>query len=150
MEVLQNRPTVLLDGAHNPDKMAALVESVQAIYPGQRATILFGALKIKNATAMLETLLPIASRFIFAQIDVTGKPSSEPDELAALFHELDSTLPVETVDTPEQGIERALAALDPDDLLIITGSLYFIGAARDHWHPKEELIQQMTGWSSSR
>jgi dihydrofolate synthase / folylpolyglutamate synthase len=143
MEVLQTQPIVLLDGAHNPDKMAALVDSIQAIYPGQQATIVFGALKIKNATAMLETLFPIANRFIFAQIDVTGKPSSEPGELAVLLRELAPKLPVETADSPAEGIERALVTLPPNDLLIITGSIYFIGAARDYWHPKEELIQQI-------
>ena len=144
MEVLQTHPTVLLDGAHNPDKMSALVDSVQTIYPGQRATILFGALKIKNAAAMLEMLIPIANRFIFAPMDVSGKPSSAPDELAALLHELAPDLPVETADSPVQGIERALATLAPKDLLVITGSIYFIGAAREKWYPKEELLRQIT------
>lgn len=144
MEVLQTNPTVLLDGAHNPDKMAALVESVQALYPGQKATILFGALKIKNATVMLETLLPIANRFLFAPLDVTGKPSSTPQELVTLLHELAPTLPAETVPSPETGIQRALSTLPPDGLLLITGSIYFIGLARDHWHPKDQLLQQLT------
>lgn len=144
MEVLQTHPTVLLDGAHNPDKMAALVESVEAIYPGQKATVLFGALKIKNAHVMLETLLPIANRFLFAPLDVTGKPSSTPQELVTLLHELAPTLPAETVPSPEAGIQRALATLPPDGLLLITGSIYFIGLARDHWHPKDQLLQQLT------
>ena len=143
MEVLQTSPIVLLDGAHNPDKMAALVESVQAIYPGKRAAILFGALKIKNASVMLETLLPIASRFIFAPMDVTGKPASTPGELSTLLHELAPDLPVETANSPEAGIAHALAALTPDDLLIITGSIYFIGAVREHWFPKDTLLQQL-------
>ncbi|NUM46042.1 MAG: hypothetical protein HUU38_15150 [Anaerolineales bacterium] len=150
MEVLQPEvpsrpaPTVLLDGAHNPDKMAALVESVQALYPGQKATLLFGALKIKNAPVMLETLLPIANRFLFAPLDVTGKPSSTPDELVTLLHTLAPDLPAETVPSPEAGIQRALATLPPDALLIITGSIYFIGLARDHWHPKEQLLLKLT------
>lgn len=144
MEILQTRPTVLLDGAHNPDKMAALVESVRALYPGQRATILFGALKIKNAAAMLEMLCSIARRFIFAQAAVTGKPSAAPDELAALLHELAPGMEAETAGSPAEGVERALAALVPDDLLLITGSIYFIGAARERWYPKEALLRQIT------
>lgn len=144
MEILQTNPTVLLDGAHNPDKMAALAQSIQTLYPGQKATLLFGALKIKNAPVMLETLLPIANRFIFAQIDVTGKPSSTPHELADLLRALAPDLPIETADSPEQGLERALTTLPPNGLLIITGSIYFIGAAREHWHPKEQIIQQLS------
>jgi dihydrofolate synthase/folylpolyglutamate synthase len=144
MEVLQTHPTVLLDGAHNPDKMAALVESVQTLYPGQKATLLFGALKIKNATVMLETLLPIANRFLFAPLDVTGKPSSTPHELATLLHTLAPNLPAETVPSPEAGITLALATLPPDALLLITGSIYFIGLARDHWHPKNQLLHQIS------
>ncbi|GAB4581703.1 MAG: folylpolyglutamate synthase/dihydrofolate synthase family protein [Anaerolineales bacterium] len=144
MEVLQTSPTVLLDGAHNPDKIAALVQSIQTLYPGQKATLLFGALKIKNAPVMLETLLPIANRFIFAQVEVTGKPSSTPHELATLLRTLAPALPIETADSPEQGLERALTTLPPNGLLVITGSIYFIGAARDYWFPKEALMQQIS------
>ncbi|MFQ5616197.1 MAG: bifunctional folylpolyglutamate synthase/dihydrofolate synthase, partial [Anaerolineales bacterium] len=136
MEIVQRNPTVILDGAHNPHKMRALAESFRAIYPRQRVAVLFGMLVTKDAAARLRALLHIASRFIFAKTDVFGKPPMPPAKLSDTLRSLAPDIPVQTLESPRQGIALALQTLAPDDTLLITGSIYFIGAVRDYWYPQ--------------
>ena len=130
LEIVRRQPTVILDGAHNPHKMRSLASSLRQLFPARRFTVLFGSLLIKDAAAMLRALLPLAGRFIFAPNPVYGKPGMTPQALAAALHRLAPDVPVELADSVQDGIQRGLAALPPDGHLLITGSIYFVGAAR--------------------
>ena len=131
LEVVQENPLVILDGAHNPHKMATLVASLQDLYPNQKITAVVGSIAGKNGAAMLAALAPLVGRWVFTQPRVPGKPAIPPQELAALVGETDVS--VQTAATVQEAITAALAA--PTDYILITGSLYLIGEARSYWYP---------------
>lgn len=142
LEVIQPEPLVILDGAHNPNKMEALVASLQVLYPEKKVTALVGMLQTKDARASLQALLPAISRLVVTRPYVYAKPAVEPEALAAMARELRPGLPVETVPEVAQGIRQILPQLQADELLVITGSLYLLGEARNYWIPRERILQQ--------
>ena len=43
-------------------------------------------------------------------------------------------------------VARAVEAADPDDLVVVTGSLYLCGEARARWYPPREVLEQRSSW----
>jgi len=140
MEIVQREPVVILDGAHNPHKMTALAATLQALYPGRPLIVVIGVLAAKDATAMLAALAPLAPRWIVTQPHVLGKPPLPPAELAAAIRRLTPHAEIETSDRVGTGIARALQLAELDTVVLVTGSLYMLGEARNRWVSPDDLI----------
>ncbi len=120
---------LIIDGAHNPAAMTALVTTWQEEYgQDQKATIVFAAADSKEVSSMLSILAMIAANFIFVKL--SAKRGLETDALtAALQQSAASRIPhLTAIDVPD--------ALKPsqcsDDLILITGSLFLAGEALSH------------------
>ena len=123
MEVVQQSPKVILDGAHNIHALKRFVETVKQYgKDGSRHTILFSALKRKHYQEMVDYLrkeLPEA-RFVLTTFDYVGAiektdvPHSE----------------IEFVEDAHQFIEEFGTQASSSETLWITGSLYFISFMR--------------------
>jgi dihydrofolate synthase/folylpolyglutamate synthase len=107
----------LLDGAHNPDGMAALVAALE----GQRiGGVIFGALADNSWRPMLERLGAIdAPRFY---VSPAGRAPAKADELLAV-------LPGVPHESLASAIEEA-RIMAGDLPIVICGSLYLVGEAR--------------------
>lgn len=57
--------TIILDGAHNSQKLEALVSTIKQQYPGKEFSVIFGSAKNRDWRELLEILRPIASEFVF-------------------------------------------------------------------------------------
>lgn len=126
-EVLGREPLVIVDGAHNPNGVEALVQSLKQYLPGRSMTFVMGVMADKNYDQMLELAAPLARRFI------TVTPESHraldsgrlAEDAASRFG-----LPVQDAGTVEAGVSMALAEAGPEDVVCILGSLYQAGAVR--------------------
>ena len=143
MEVMQTEPLVIIDGAHNPAKMKSLITNVTKLYPDKSITAIVGVLATKDASSQLKYLAPYVDRWAITQPHVFGKPSTTPEELAEMTRPL-TDKPMEIFESVEVALSAVLPTLNPQtDLLLITGSLYLIGDARGHWHPKQQLLREL-------
>jgi dihydrofolate synthase/folylpolyglutamate synthase len=134
MELVRQRPLVLLDGAHNPDKMTALATALEALYPGRDVT---AVLAFKRGHDLEDTLRAIAGRLkraYLTRFDATtdfGRGQAvDPSAIDAVIDRLDA--PAERIleADPVVAVQRALAAAKPTDVIVVTGSLYLVGAVR--------------------
>jgi dihydrofolate synthase/folylpolyglutamate synthase len=113
---------VVLDGAHNPAGIAALVAFLRCL--GEPVDLLFGALADKDAAGMLPPLLELA-----ADVTLTAPPSPralDPRDLALLG----AGRPLRIEPEQRAALELALASGDPRRPLLVCGSLYLIGDLR--------------------
>jgi dihydrofolate synthase/folylpolyglutamate synthase len=143
VEIVQQQPLVILDGAHNPHKIGALVEGIQAGYPAKKITVLLGMMRVKDAHKMVQALLPLASRFIVSAPRVFGKISFDPTELADIIRHYAPEVEVHVQPTVRQAVEFGLHLLHDDELLLVAGSIYLAGEARDYWFPPAELLKNL-------
>ncbi len=128
MEILRGEPRILLDGAHNPEALAALVKSIGAHVPYDSMIMIFGCASDKDVDAMLEKVDTVGDKVIFTK--AKGNPrAADPDELARKFesrfvkmHQVAGTL--------EEAVSIARRAASRDDLICITGSFYLVGEAK--------------------
>ena len=134
---------VILDGAHNPDKMQALVEALRA-RGVEQPVVLFGQLDSKDSGPMLEALAGLCSRMVLTEPQVHEKPSVPAAELQRITSGLG--VEAEAAAEPEAALERALALAAPGQHVVVTGSLYLLGRIREQSFPAREVLLQRTSW----
>jgi len=112
---------VVLDGAHNPAGAAALAASLGEWFGDTPLTLVFGALRDKDARGMLAALAPRARRLI-----LTASSSPRAARPEALRHVVPHGVAVELADSVPEAL--ALAAREPrTPILCVAGSLSLLG-----------------------
>lgn len=143
MELVQDHPRVLLDGAHNPEKVASLARNLERLYPDSRIVLVFGALESKSYGEMIATLAPLASLVVATMPRVLAKPSTDAAAIAA---EIPEGIEVIVEPSPERAVELAIERAGSNDLVVVTGSLYLVGNVRELWYPTSDILRQGTCW----
>ncbi len=104
-EVLSRDPLLIVDGAHNPNGVEALVDTIRAYFPDQKINFVMGVMKDKDYHTMLRLIAPYAARFITELPDAHRalRPEQLKSEIRAYFDG-----PVETADSVTAAVERAM------------------------------------------
>ena len=128
LEVVRRHPLVVLDGAHNPAGAAtagwALREDFGA---GRRVIVVMGCLRGRDPGELLSALGPER----IATVVACRPPSPRAQEPASVVDAARALgLVAEESGTTAEAVQRALELADRDDLVLVTGSLYVVGAAR--------------------
>jgi dihydrofolate synthase/folylpolyglutamate synthase len=125
LQIVARDPLTVLDGAHNPDAVGALVESLPGVLEGRPLALVLGVLEDKDAVRMLEQLLGVCERAWF-----TAPPSERalsPAALQSLARQLGFAATL-----CEPSARRALAraqewAREQGGAVLATGSVYLVG-----------------------
>jgi dihydrofolate synthase/folylpolyglutamate synthase len=134
LEVLQNHPLFLLDGAHNPAGVDVLCRSFKKDFSYRRLILIFGVLADKDYCRMLQKIIPLAPIIILTQLRT---------KRAALVNDIMETVkkmgyPAIVTKNVNQAIERAQALAKKQDLICATGSFYLAGEVKQAF-PKHVL-----------
>jgi dihydrofolate synthase/folylpolyglutamate synthase len=126
LEVLQNQPLFLLDGAHNPAGISVLCRSLKKEFSYRRLILIFGALADKDYRRMLQKIVPLAPIIILTQLKTRR---------AVLVNDMMGTVkkmgyPAIVTENVKQAIERAQAMAKKQDLICATGSFYLAGEVK--------------------
>jgi dihydrofolate synthase / folylpolyglutamate synthase len=127
-EIMSREPLVVLDGAHNPDGVTALTTTLHDDFADVTSTIVvLGMLAGRDPAAMVEALELTAYDVVICTTPPSPRavPATEVAEAAAR-----AGLEVEVVPDVAEALERAKAIATSEDRIIVTGSLYAVGAAR--------------------
>lgn len=143
MENVQQNPTVIIDGAHNPDKIKAAAETINKHYANRRRIVVLSLKADKNYHDILPYIVGNASILIVTAFRDKGLwVPLNPETLAQAGAELAPELDIRVELDPIRAIEQALTEAELNDLVWVTGSLYLAGDVREYWYPLEELIIQ--------
>ncbi|PTI30297.1 MULTISPECIES: bifunctional folylpolyglutamate synthase/dihydrofolate synthase [Mammaliicoccus] len=119
IEKVKDEPLVLVDGAHNKESIDALVDTLNQYYSDEKIDVLFAAIDGKPIGKMMNRLEEIANRFYVTTFDF---PKALP--IDTVYEHLEHKH-IEKVEHYNDFIEEY-----DGELLVITGSLYFISEAR--------------------
>lgn len=121
-----DRPPVVLDVAHNPDGMSALISSLLETFAFERAHFVVGILGDKDYRGMLAEIARVPGRIVCTEARTVR--SVPAPELRAAAEE--AGLSTEVAGSVEEGLDRALADAVAGELVCVTGSHYIVGEAR--------------------
>ena len=127
-EVLRpSGPAVLLDGAHNPQGVAAAAKSLASLFPVRKAVVLLGVLADKDVESILDAVVPMAEAI------VTVTPASPramgAEELRQRL--LGRGVPVCACAGVTEGLRTAALAAGRDGVVCALGSLYLAAAVKE-------------------
>ena len=129
LEVVPGAPSVVLDGAHNPAGVEALVGELDGVRGGDGPVVaVVSALEYKDAEGMIEALAPAVALVVATR---SSHPhAAEPARLAGLAR--DAGIPALALDDPAAALARAREEAGPDGTVLVAGSLYLLGDLRPH------------------
>lgn len=122
---------VILDVAHNPDGLAALVASLSEAFAFDRVVFVVGILKDKDHQGMIAELTRVPGAIIFTEPRFARSASITELEAAAERLGCPST----SVPGVAAAVEAALEEAGEADLVCVTGSHYVVGEARGYLLP---------------
>lgn len=131
MEIIEqaDNSLLILDGAHNGQKVSTFVDSFKERFPGKKASILLALKKGKDYDEVLQALKPIVQNMIITSFeDKQDFPISSEDP-AALYEFAKSLHLDSQVEHNTQKALQLLLNID-NDIKLVIGSIYLLGNIR--------------------
>lgn len=130
MEKINEKPLTIIDGAHNPEGMAAVRETLDQYYSDRPVTVMFSAMKDKDILTMLKHLDGAVNRLILTQFNFprAAKVKELMEQLDQVGKEWEMEIRAE--ENWHQAYQELVNSAKEDEVIMITGSLYFISEVR--------------------
>ncbi|MDO4243157.1 MAG: folylpolyglutamate synthase/dihydrofolate synthase family protein [Actinomyces sp.] len=134
LEVLRSSPTVLLDAAHNPHGMEALVPAVEETFGLRHLVAVVGVMADKDVEGILSVLEPACEAVVCVPID--SPRAMDPEDLAAQAREVFGEDRVVLAQSLVEGVDRAVSLVEgfdapmPASGVLIVGSVLLAAEAR--------------------
>lgn len=125
LEIINRKPTFLIDGAHNLQGVINLAKNLK-LFKYNRLILGLGILKDKDVEHMVEILAPLADEIIVTEVNMPRK--MEGYALEEIVNKYNKNTIVEK--DIEKAIEKAFKLAREGDLILFAGSLYLIGDVR--------------------
>ncbi len=123
-EIIKKRPLFIIDGAHNPHGIKALIDNLKNFYPNKKFNFILNILKDKDINEMIDSIKPY-SQYIYLTPNKNER-SYSADELRKGFSKRENFF---VFDDIPSAIQKALSENTPT---VFTGSLYGIGEAKEY------------------
>lgn len=130
METVINEPLVLLDGAHNLPGMQALVKTIHDDFSDREAYVLVAILADKQYELMLGELASLGNVHLMVTNFAGPGPQRPSANLTTTISEFKTKHPIQVAENWQTGFVKLSQELAADDVMIITGSLYFVSEVR--------------------
>jgi dihydrofolate synthase/folylpolyglutamate synthase len=129
LEVMQRHPLVIIDSAKDEAAIKNLANNIPEIKHGKLILIL-SISSDKRITEMLTHLIPFVDYFIITMHGVMGR-AVKPVTLTNILDEFGKLYEVKL--NVFEAIDKSLELANEDDMVLITGSVFLVGEARQYW-----------------
>lgn len=126
LEVCDTKPSLILDGAHNFDSLEKLTAFLSELFPHKRKIWVIGIMKDKPLAEITELISEYADYIVATQ--PKSDRSVPPEEIRRAFKNFKQ--PIDLADEIPLALDRAYQVADPDDLIVVTGSLFTVAEAK--------------------
>jgi dihydrofolate synthase/folylpolyglutamate synthase len=125
MQVVSKKPRIILDGAHNPDAMRNLVNSMRDAFQWKHLILVLGIMGDKDIPKIIKRIVPIADYVIYTRPEYyrAAEPQVLMKEAAPLRKK------GEIIPTIPEALRKAKGRSEPGDVILVTGSLFTVGEA---------------------
>ncbi|MAB82197.1 MAG: hypothetical protein CMJ24_02025 [Phycisphaerae bacterium] len=130
MELVWKQPRIIVDGAHNPVSLTALMRGMGSHVPYDSMICIFGCCEDKDIDTMLDNLAIGGDKIIFTAAQDQAR-AADPEDLKQRFMAKRGKV-CQTARNIGQALEIAASAASRDDLICVTGSFYLVGETKAH------------------
>ena len=137
MEVISEKPKIVLDGAHNPEAWKQLKKTINNQFDYDRLFLVIGVLEDKNINTLIKIMVPGTYKTIFCKPDIYRAADKE---ILNKYIVISDNNRLFWYDSPVEALTLAMAEADQNDLILVTGSLFTVGEIRQHLVKKNKNI----------
>lgn len=127
LEVLQRKPYILIDAAHNVDGALTLKKALKDLFSYKSLILVLGMLADKEREKVLSIIAPLADVLIITK---PNSPRAGDWERIGDFAK-DYVKNIEIIPNIEEAVTKGLSLAGEEDLFCVTGSIYMIAEARE-------------------
>lgn len=113
--IIEGKPTIVIDGAHNPDSIIKLRKDMELVFPNKTIHTVFASFKDKNITVMLPEISLLGELILTSFSHVRAREEND------YFLYLEDY----KFNSDHKALIKSLKETYPDDVILITGSLAF-------------------------
>lgn len=128
LEVVRTKPFIILDGAHNKDSAGRLAHFLGKEFKSLRKWAVFGVSEDKDIKGLVERLEPMVDRVILTRS--TNPRAADPEKVLKPFFRKE---PHRVTSSVQEALDVLAQEIGPDDVAVITGSLFVVGEAKSLW-----------------
>jgi dihydrofolate synthase / folylpolyglutamate synthase len=138
LEIVRRDPTVLLDGAHNPHGAAAAAQAIEEAFDFRTLIAVLGVLEDKDVDGIVEGWQDVVNHVIVTPVPTGRSATTERVAAAASAAFVGTGVVVEVATDVDDALDKAEGLAGEGDGVLVTGSLYLVGAVRDRYLPVED------------
>ncbi|PIR94273.1 hypothetical protein COT97_02160 [Candidatus Falkowbacteria bacterium CG10_big_fil_rev_8_21_14_0_10_39_11] len=150
-EIVKHKPTIIFDGAHNPDKIKYLTSNLKSFFchpePVKRSTrpkvhLICALGDKKNPKDVFKSLKTLADKVYITRFTNPFRKNCDLKQLKAAF----IGKPTQTFLDPNQALAAAVKSAKPSDIILITGSFFLCSDLRKQFISEEKQLEQRTNF----
>ncbi|HBW74390.1 MAG: FolC bifunctional protein [Candidatus Magasanikbacteria bacterium GW2011_GWA2_45_39] len=145
-EIMQAKPLVILDGAHNRIKMKSTIERLCGLGVA-RVHLVIGFSEGKDYISMMRMALPFAARVYATSFQNTMHQCVSPGAIVEeVKWQTGNRVPANMYLDTHEALSAAFKNARAKDTILITGSFYLAGELRAHWYAEGSVVRARTGF----
>lgn len=133
LERLNAEPLILIDGAHNEPAVTELAATLKERFGQQTVYVIFAVLADKQHDQMIQTLAALPNVRLLLTKFAGPNPKRQATDPAALAAELPAQYDAPVFEDWQSALVAATNEMSSEDVLLLTGSLYFISDVRAYF-----------------
>lgn len=140
MQVVERRPWLILDGAHNVLAAENLVRTLRRLYTCGRSVLIISIHQDKAVEDIIRVFTDYADEIIVAERRVLRRRQADPEQVASLCRR--AGVSVHVAGSVSSALDRARSLTTVDDLICVTGSFALVGETLEvleNLEPEETL-----------
>ncbi|GBG93965.1 folylpolyglutamate synthase [Ligilactobacillus salitolerans] len=126
-EKINSEPLIVIDGAHNPAAIQQLAQTLREKFSQAHVYLILAILQDKQYEQMIQIMQKLPNVTLILTSFNAPRDSFPLDELSAKYPEL------QVIDKWNEALGAALSEMSAEDLLLISGSLYFAAEVRQYF-----------------
>ncbi len=126
LEILNENPVILLDGAHNAEGMASLTEVIKQRYPKKDKTVFYASMADKPLNDMVQQIGELANEIFFVEFDFPRAAKSK--DLFSLHPHSNKKMSLDW----KSDLRKKILSQNEEEVILITGSLYFLSEVKPY------------------
>ena len=140
-EIVQHKPTVVLDGAHNRSKIKTTIYNLEKL-KYKKMYLIIGIADNKDHLSILKQIIPKADVIFFTRFENKDRKCAHPKELlkkASRYIKKGAKTKIYL--DPESALSDFLKSAKSDDLVLVAGSFFLAGEMRKRWYPEDIVLR---------
>ena len=131
LEIVQKNPLVVLDCAKDPNAMKKLKEAVLKNFKYDKLILVISISSDKDINSMMKEIIPISDFILVTRHKVMNR-GTDTKLLAEFVKKYSKNHMI--IDDVKDAVRKALSIAKEKDMVLVTGSLFTVGEAREIWY----------------